>query len=205
MNTAKNPDNKNEKKMVMEDSATARSFIHQGENKVGDSMNKKTIYIVVAVLVVIIVAAGVGIWLLYYNGTTPTATPSVVGASTLQFSVNETTNGALVTYEFAGKNVNTSSLMLKVDIPGGSAGNYSYVLNVSQQKSWDSINGGTWTEGNFTTDWSTWGAAWYNYVNNLVNWSGTGDYSYTSTSGSTITIYNIVVNPTIPDSTFQTS
>ncbi len=169
-------------------------------------MNKKTIYIIVAVLVVVIVIAGVAAFVLLNNsGNGGTTQPvSVVGATSLQFSVNETTNGALVTYEFAGNNVNTSSLMLRVDIPGGASGNYSYILSVSQQKSWDKVNDGAWTEGNYTADWSTWGAAWYNYDTALVNWNGTGDYTYTSGTSS-YTIYNIVVNATIPASTFATS
>jgi hypothetical protein len=175
-------------------------------------MNKKTMYIVVAAVIIIIVVAGVGIYVLMGTGgggggggggTQDTYT--VTNATSLQYNVNETTNGALVTYEFAGNNVNTSQLMLRVDIPGGSAGNYSYILSVSQQKAWSSTNGGAWTEDNYTNDWSTWGLAWYTYNNNLVNWSGTGDYSYTSTTGSSITIYNITVNPTLADSLFQPS
>jgi hypothetical protein len=168
-------------------------------------MNKRTMYIIVAVLVIVIVVAGAAAFVLLNPTPTPTAVASVVGATSLQFSVNETTNGALVTYNFAGNNVNTSSLMLRVDIPGGSAGNYSYILSVSQQKSWDKVNDGAWTEGNYTADWETFGAAWYSHVNeNLGNWNGTGDYTYTS-GNSSYTIYNIVVNATIPDSTFQTS
>ncbi|MCX6644468.1 MAG: hypothetical protein NT043_04610, partial [Candidatus Bathyarchaeota archaeon] len=150
-------------------------------------MNKKTMYIIVAVLVVVIVIAGVAAFVLLNNsGNGGTTQPvSVVGATTVQFSVNETTGGAKVTYNFAGNNVNTSSLMLRIDIPGGASGNYSYILSVSQQKSWDKVNDGAWTEGNYTADWGTWGAAWYSYVNeNLVNWSGTGDYTYTSGTNS---------------------
>jgi hypothetical protein len=168
-------------------------------------MNKRTMYIIVAVLVIVIVVAGAAAFVLLNPTPTPTAVASVVGATSLQFSVNETTNGALVTYNFAGNNVNTSSLMLRVDIPGGSAGNYSYILSVSQQKSWDKVNDGAWTTGNYTADWETWGAAWYNYDNALVNWNGSDQtYSYTS-AGSSITIFCIAVNPTIPDSTFATS
>jgi hypothetical protein len=177
-------------------------------------MNSKTMYILVAALVIVIVVAGVGIYLFMGTGGGGGGgggggenTYTVANATSLQFSVNETTNGALVTYEFACKNMNdlnTSSAVIRLDIPGGAVGNYSYILNASEQKSWSSTdNGATWTEGSFATDWPMWGAAFNSYVTNLVNWSGTGDYTYTDANGNSNTIYNITVNPTLPDSLFQ--
>ena len=168
-------------------------------------------YIIVAVLVVVIIIAGAAAYVLSTNSgssnnTSPTPTPapaSVVNASTLQFVVNETTNGANVTYNFTAKNVNTTTLVLRVDIPGGSSGNYSYILDVSQQKSWLSTdNGVTWTASVYNTDWETFGLKWYNYSNALVMWNGV-DQTYTY-DASTL-IYCIAVNPTLPASEFATS
>jgi hypothetical protein len=88
---------------------------------------------------------------------------------------------------------------------GGEAGNWSYILDTGQEKSWNNTNNGAYASSNFTADWAFWGTSWTNFVTNLKNWSGTGDYSYTSSNGNPITIYNIEVNPKLPDSLFQTS
>jgi hypothetical protein len=177
-------------------------------------MNKKTMYIIVAVLVVVIVIAGAAAFVLLNNsgngGSSPTPTPtptaSVVGATSLQYSVNVTSQGATVTYNFAGKNINTSTLMIRVDLLGGASGNYSYILYAGQDKSWSSVNNGTWkASSDFKGDWNSWGTQWTDYVNKLGSWSGTGNYKYTASDGSSITIFNIAVNPTIADSLFAPS
>ena len=179
-------------------------------------MNKNTIYIIVAVLVVVIVIAGAAAYLLTNNGgnggTTPTPTPSptpaptVVNATTLQFSVNETTNGALVTYNSAAKNVNTTSEVLRLDIPGGSIGNYSYIINLSTSKSsFSSDNGATWATSDFNAD-SAYIVAFADFQTKLIGWNGSdATYSYTASNGASIVIYDIHVNPTLADSLFATS
>lgn len=179
-------------------------------------MNKKTIYIVVAVLVVIVVIAGAAAFL-YWNGggggTTPTPTPTatpvptVVGASTLQINVNETGSAGTVTYMFSAKNVNTTSLVLRMDIPGGSAGNYSYIIDTGAQKAYLSVdNGATWTSDDWPTDYAMAVTPFNDYVTHLAdNWNGSDlTYTYTSSTG-TILIYGIRPNPTLPDSLFATS
>ncbi len=69
---------------------------------------------------------------------------------------------------------------------------------------------GTWTNvsSDFTNQWNTWvgtGKQWTLNLNALeTNWSGTGDYTYTTPSGNNvIRIYNVVINPTLADSLFQ--
>ncbi len=182
--------------------------------KIGDSMNKKNMYIIVAVLVIVIIIAGVAAYVFLNNGgggtTNPTTTPSptpapsVVDASTLQFKVNETTNGQLVSYAFAGKNVNTTSEVLRMDILGGSAGNYSYIINLGTQKSDLKINDGAWASSDFNTD-SSYIVAFADYQTALINWTGQQSYSYTAPSGASIVIFDIQVNPTLNDSLFATS
>ena len=180
--------------------------LKRSTEKFGDSMNKKTIYIIVAVLIVVIVVAGAAAFLLMGTTPTPTPVPTVVGATTLQFSVNETTNGALVTFNFAAKDVNTTNEVLRLDIPGGSLGNYSYIINLATSTSFFSAdNGATWTASDFATD-SSFVVLFADYQTNLVNWNGNdATYSYTATSGASIVIYDISVNPTLADSLFATS
>jgi hypothetical protein len=171
---------------------------------------KKTIYILVAVLIVIVVAAVAGgLWV--YNGGSKgggnTQSVSVANAASLEFMANVTSQpgSIVVTHACYGKNIGTSNLTVRIDILGGETGNWSIILDTGQEKSWNNTDNGAYASGNFTADWAFWGTRWTNYVTNLKNWSGTGDYSYTSSNGNPVTIYNIKVNPKLPDSLFQTS
>ena len=176
-------------------------------------MNKKTVYFLVAVLVVVVIVAAVaGVYLLYSGGSNTgnsnsgnTQPVSVANATSLEFTANITSQGITVTHVFYGKNMGTSNLIVRFDILGGESGNWSYILDTGQQKSWNCTNNGDWGSSNFTADWNFWGNSWTNLVTNLKNWSGTGDYSYTSSSGYNVTIYSIKVNPELSDSIFQVS
>ena len=171
-------------------------------------MKKNTIYIIVAVIVVILVVGVAGYYFLGNNngGTTnPTPTPppaTVVGANTLQFTVNQTTNGATVTYQYECKNFNTSTEAIRLDILGGSAGNYSYIIDAGAKTSWSGLNGASWTQD--TSFNSQFAVDFHNYVNKLVAAGNTNDLTYTSGS-DTIKIYCVSVNPTLAASLFTTS
>jgi hypothetical protein len=179
-------------------------------------MKKNTIYIIVAVLVIVIIIAGAAAYLLTNNGgsgTTPTPTPSatpvptVIGASTLQFNVNQTGTAGTVTYMFSAKNLNTTTLIVRMDILGGSAGNYSYIVDTSAQKAYSNINNAaTWTSDDWPTDYAMVITPFNDYVTHLAdNWNGSDlTYTYTSTTG-TILIYSICPNPTLTTSLFATS
>lgn len=173
-------------------------------------MNKKTIYIIVAVLVIIIVVGVAAYALLYNSGgggtTTPTPTPTTNGvgdATTLTFSANVTSQGQTTTYNWSGRDIHSSNLTIRTDFA-----TYSYLLDATTEKSWSSTDSGaTWTAGNFTDDWPFWDNQWSADVDALVgHWDGTSaTYSYTNAQGEAIVLFNIVVNPTIPDSTFTAS
>lgn|SRR5665647_450631 len=173
-------------------------------------MNKKTTYAIVAVVIVIVIVGVAAYALLYNNGggtnttPTPTPSPSVSTSSTLQFNSNLTTQGSTLEHKWAGKNIHTGNLIVRVDILGGESGNYSYILDTGQNKSWVSVNGGSWTASDFAADWSGLGAEWTDYLNHMANWSS-GDITYQTQTGETVLLYNIVVNPTISDSTFETT
>lgn len=185
----------------------------QKDNWMVSLMNRTTMYILVGVLVIVVVVAGVGIYLFMGTGgggggggggTQNTYT--VANATSLQLEADVTSQGATVTYKWAGKNLNTSQLMLRVDLLGGAAGNYSYILNASNQTAWSAENG-AWTDvsSTFNSLWSSWGTQWTGYLSALANWSGTGGYSYTASNGDSVTISNIAINPTLSDSLFQPS
>jgi hypothetical protein len=177
-------------------------------------MDKKTMYIIVAVLVVIIVVAAAAAVLLMGTGgggnnnatTTPTPAPiSVVGATSLQFTVDETTSGgAPVTYNYATTHFNSTDEQIRIDIPGGSVGNYSYIVKLSDSTSFIKVNDGAWTASNFAQD-AAYATSLNDYVTALYNWNG-HDASYTYTSGSKTNVISAIhVNPSLADSLFATS
>ena len=174
-------------------------------------LNKKTTYAIVAVVIIIIVV-GIAAYAVLNNkpgeteenSPTPTATSSVLGANSIEFNSNLTSQGVTIQHKWAGKDIHVETPTIRLDILGGESGNYSYMLDVGQQKSFTSINGGAWTPSTYATDWTTFGAEWTDYLNHMGHWTS-GDVSYTNTAGEAVTLYNIVINPTIPDSTFATS
>jgi len=173
-------------------------------------MNKSSTYAIVAVVIIIIVIAGVAAWYYYGNNgnseTTPTPTPAPVGvadATTVSFNASVTSGGTTTVYMWQGKDIHSNNVVFRVDLEGG----YSYILNAGTQTAWESTDSGaTWTAGVFADDWLAWGAKWQDYLDNLAHWNG-NDATYSiddATIGSAV-VSNIVVNPTIPASTFNES
>jgi hypothetical protein len=173
------------------------------------NMNKKTIYIIVAVLLVVIIAASAVTLLLNNNPNSPKQTTAVniADATILQFTVNDTSQGTTTPYQFAGINIGTANLTIRVDLPSCNPGgaNYTYVLNAGTKSAWNTTSAGAWMTDNFNNAWPLWGNMWSGYVSKLDAWNSTATYSYTASSGDSITIIDIHVNPTIPNSNFQTS
>jgi hypothetical protein len=189
--------------------------------------SRKTL-IAVAVIVIVAVAAVAGAYLATRGvspspSVTPTPTPSaavtptptptptatsngVATASSLQFSVDVSSGGTLQeTYTYYIKNIGTSNAMFRVE-GTGSQGNFVYIINGAQQKAWVYENG-AWTDlsSEFSTQWSSWSSAFTGYKNNLVNWPGYGDWTYTAPDGTTVRLYDITVNPSLADSLFSPS
>jgi len=173
-------------------------------------MNKKMMYALVSVVVIIVVVVAVAGGYVLMNGGG--ATNNVASATSLQYKAEVTYQGATTTqFNWAAKNVGATDMQLRIDISGGASGNYTYILNHGNQTAWFAVNG-TWTNvsSDFTNQWNTWvgtGKRWTNDLDALAkNWSGTGEYTYTdSAAGTTIRIYNVVINPTLADSLFATS
>ena len=176
-------------------------------------MNKNTMYALVAVVVIIVVVVVVaGAYVLMNpsggggGGGGGENTYTVANATSLQYDADVTSQGMTLTYKFAGINLGTSNLTLRVDLLGGESGNFSYILIGGEQKAWANADG-TWTDvsSDFTNQWNAWGTQWTANVDALASWSGTGDYTYTAANGDSVKIYNISVNPTLADSLFQPS
>jgi hypothetical protein len=162
----------------------------------------------VVIIIVAIAAVGVGVYLVTQSGGGGGGdTYTVANATSLQIESNVTEQGITVTHKWTAKNLNTSNLMLRLDLLGGEAGNYSYILIASNQTAWSAANG-VWTDASSTFNdlWSIWGTHWTNLVNELkTNWSGTGEHNYTTSDGASVKVYYVSINPSLADSLFQPS
>ncbi len=174
-------------------------------------MNSKTIGLLVAVVVIIIiVAVGAGGYLLGWfgggggGGGGSETVYNMGNATSLQYNLNLTAaDGTSGIYKFAGKNLNTGTMMLRVDVIGGGTV-YSYIMHAQNQTAWSNATG-TWAQSDFATDWPTWSTQFEGYVAHNKDWkTGDSDIAYTD-SGNSIKIYDIVINPTLADSLFQPS
>jgi hypothetical protein len=178
-------------------------------------MNKKGIswVIIAVVIIVIIVVGGVAYWAFTNTGEptptpTPTPTPSVTVDTATSIGFKVDAYGEV--YAFTAKNLETSSIMLRVDETDAQGTNFVYVLNQAEETAWASI-AGDWVDvsADFDSYWSGENSAiigytaFVNYKTELAdNWSGTGNYDYTS-GGDAISIYDIILNPEPADSLFE--
>jgi hypothetical protein len=178
--------------------------------------SRKTLIAIIVIAIIAIAAVAAGVYLATQSGggggpspsVTPTPTPTptganVSGASSLQFSVDVTGGSSAGTYKYMAKNIGTSNMMIRVEITS-SSGNLVYIVNGAQQKAWAYQNG-AWTDlsSTFSDQWSAWNSTWAGYKEDLVSWTGSGDWTYTAPDGSTIRIHEISVNPSLADSLFQ--
>ena len=177
----------------------------------GGLVNKKGIstLVIVAIIVIAVVIAGIAIYVWYSGGGEPTPTPTptptspVEGATSMRFDVEATVEGAVETDRFTVKNLGTSDILLRVDQTDAQGTEFIYLMNQTGQTAWANF-GGEWMDVSATFEADYWNnpligkVALDKYMTALADWSGTGDYE-----GDTFTISNIVVNPTIEDSTFE--
>ena len=171
-------------------------------------INRKTM-VVLVVIAIIVVAAVVGVLLATRGGGGSgggSGGTSVAGASSLQFNADIAVN-ATTTYKYTyyAKNIGTSNAMVRVEISDGIS--MIEIVNEAQQQAWVCENG-AWTNatGSFSNYWSAINSGFASTKSELSNWSGSGSYTYTDpTTGYSIRFYNIVVNPSLPDSLFEHS
>ncbi len=161
-------------------------------------------------LVVIIVAVAIVAVVLTLNAGLYNINPSqsqtnVKEASSLKFSVSGTSDSKPYSFTLQAKNIGTDNMMLRVDgtVPGVSQ-SVIYIINGAQHKAWGYVND-EWVDlsNSYDSQWTTWNNLWNSYLDDLTKWSGTGDYTYTNPStGDTTRLYDVQVNPEIPDSVF---
>jgi hypothetical protein len=177
-------------------------------------MNKKGVSALVVVAIVVIAVVVVGVAAYYVlssgggnenGGNGGETVITIENATSLQYDADVTSQGATITYAWAGKNIGTDNLTIRVDLLGGESGNYSYILNAGDETAWSAVND-EWTDvsSDFAAQWAAWATSWTENLDALkADWSGTGAFSYTAANGDSITIHNIALGPTLSDSLFQ--
>ena len=143
------------------------------------------------------------------GGTTDTTnnggtTVDVSGASSLQFKVTmDPADGDSIDYTYSVKNAGTSSLMMRIEMQA-SGESFIYIINGAQEKVW-MYSGDQWMDFSemYPTYWETWNSAWQGYHDSLLDWTGVGDWTYTTPNGDSVRIYDITINPSLPDSLFE--
>lgn len=83
---------------------------------------------------------------------------------------------------------------------------FGLILDNKNQNMWIQEDGG-WMheeipEGYWNIVWNPWQTAFNGHLNALSYWTG-GEYTYTDLEGNQISIYDIKINPTLPDSMFE--
>ena len=134
------------------------------------------------------------------NGGT---TVDVEGASSLQFKVSvNSADAESMEYTYMVKNAGTSSLMMRIEMQSESE-SFIYIINGAQEKVWI-YSGDEWIDFSdaYPTYWETWNSAMEGYQSSLLDWTGVGDWTYTTPNGE-IRIYDITINPSLADSLFQ--
>jgi hypothetical protein len=140
------------------------------------------------------------------TSASPTSKVSVASATSLQYSVNQTetlVGQKSYAYTFSGKNAGTPNFMMRIDATDDQGNKTTFIVNGADQTAW-SYSNSQWTNltSTYAVQLGIWNPLWQGYVNELSAWSGSGDFNYTQTF-TTIRIYDISINPALPDSLFQ--
>ena len=167
-------------------------------------------YIVVVAIVVIIIIAGVAAYIFLYSGGEEgnggngggETIYTLGNATSLQFSVLSMISDSTTALDFAAKNLDNMDLMLRVDLDIGGGTVFSYIM-YGNQTSFNNETG-VWMESVFETDWQNWNTDQFSsYRNHNPDWTtGDDDIEYTDDLGNSITVYDIVINPSLDDSLF---
>ena len=165
-------------------------------------MNQKTLAIIIVAVIAVAVVAVAAYYLMNNGDDNVEDIITVENASSLQFSVSITREGETYETMYWAKNIGTSDLMIRVEIPDTS-GDLIYIVNGADQTAWAST-AGEWADlsDTFSEQSDMWSLTTDGYQDELSTWIE-GDWTYTDASdGSEVRVYDITVEPTLADSLF---
>ena len=173
-------------------------------------MNQKGIapLAIVAIIVVAAVVVGVGVFVATRGEGVPGEGEGegegegIAGASSLDYKCDLTSPTGTLTYRFRARNIGTANMDIRVDMA-----DIVYILSGSQREGWVYV-AGQWMSFsdmgyNFDEQWNTQYGTFTGLKESLIaaGWTG-GEWSGTW-GGMTVRIYDIDVNPSLPDSLFR--
>ena len=177
-------------------------------------MNKKGIsaLVVVAIVVIAVVVVGVVAYYMLTSGGGGEENGGgeegngVAEANSLTFDVTATVSGAEEFDKFTVTNLQSGGILLRVDQTDAQGNDFTYILNQTAQSAWANAMGTGFIDdsANYQSyaDNALIGyVALDGYIQELANWSGSGDYDFTH-NGDSFVISNIYLNPEIPESVF---
>ena len=163
-------------------------------------MNQKTLAIIIVAVIAVAVVAAAAYYLMNNEEEIMEDIITVENATSLKFSVDETSAEDIqTTYIYSSKNMQTSDFMIRLEIPG----EYDLIeiINGVNQTAWESV-AGEWTDlsDTFSDQALMWKVAMEGYTDNLSMWTE-GEHTY-ETDGTTVRIYDIMINPALEDTLF---
>ncbi len=131
--------------------------------------------------------------------------PDVEGATSLQFTV-EWSNGESGSWTYMAKDMGTEDLKLRFEgvFEGVEEG---FIVNGELRTMW-ALEDGVWVDQEIPAEywdmyWDMWAAPFEAYVGELYGWTG-GEWGYTDPyTGLQVRIYDVAVNPDLPDALFE--
>lgn len=163
---------------------------------------KRRISPIIMAIIVIVAIAAVGIGYIVTRGAAPSG--DIETATSLSFKVDTTVMGTEYTMTFKGKDIQSTNTKFRID--GTAAGEeFKLIIYTGEEKAWRWLSATGWQDISATMQpyLEQYQTQFDAYKEELSDWTG-GDYTYTDpTTGATVRIYDVVLNPDLPDTLFQ--
>jgi len=163
---------------------------------------KRRISPIIMAIIVIVAIAAVGIGYIVTRGAAPSG--DIETATSLSFKVDTTVMGTEYTMTFKGKDIQSTNTKFRID--GTAAGEeFKLIIYTGEEKAWRWLSATGWQDISATMQpyLEQYLTQFEAYQGELSDWTG-GDYTYTDpTTGATVRIYDVVLNPDLPDTLFQ--
>ncbi|MEM2874832.1 MAG: hypothetical protein QW567_02245 [Candidatus Hadarchaeales archaeon] len=131
---------------------------------------------------------------------------NIAQATSLQFDVEaRDASGNMVTSGTCYmKNIGQSNAKIRMDMTAQGT-QVKIIIDAASQKFWLWSGETGWMDMSGYMNPDVYESMAQGYRSSLSNWGGTGEYTYTSSEGHSVRIYNIHVNPALSDSLFTPS
>jgi hypothetical protein len=167
--------------------------------------------VIVGIILIVVIISAIAIYYYSQNGTTKQDVFTVHNATSLQVNADVVGNNSLGStglvnpFKWSVANVGTSNQRIRLTVyaDGSDQTGFSYIVNAHSQAAWKNENG-TWVSADYSELNNLWGVEWTQTLNQLkANWTGNGNVSFSNSFGDNVTVTNVVINPTLPDSAFE--